>query len=107
MTATGRIAIAGSVAQKARNAGHTWQFLQYLLGFKRLGYEVLLLDSLEHAAGDGGPEERERIAYVESRDARAWPRRRLDGRAARRPPRRDASPASDALRARTPICCST
>ena len=65
MTAQGRIAIAGSVAQKARNAGHTWQFLQYLLGFKRLGYEVLLLDSLEHAAGDA-EEEQERIAYVDS-----------------------------------------
>jgi hypothetical protein len=48
----GRIAIAGCVAQKAHNAGHTWQFLQYLLGFKRLGWEVLLLDSLEHAGGD-------------------------------------------------------
>jgi hypothetical protein len=64
MIAAGRIAIAGSVAQKAYNAGHTWQFLQYLLGFKRLGYEVLLLDSLEHA---GEPaEERERVAYVEA-----------------------------------------
>jgi hypothetical protein len=45
----GRIAIAGSIAQKAGNAGHTWQFLQYLLGFRRLGWEVLLLDSLESA----------------------------------------------------------
>jgi hypothetical protein len=65
MTApAGRIAIAGCVAQKARNAGHTWQFLQYLLGFRRLGYEVLLLDSLEHASA---PErERERIAYVDA-----------------------------------------
>jgi hypothetical protein len=43
----GRIAIAGAVAQKAGNAGHTWQFLQYLLGFRRLGFEVLLLDALE------------------------------------------------------------
>jgi hypothetical protein len=63
MTAKGRIAIAGSVAQKAHNAGHTWQFLQYLLGFKRLGYEVLLLDSLVHAGNDVGAEQ-ERVAYV-------------------------------------------
>jgi hypothetical protein len=63
VTAAGRIAIAGCVAQKAHNAGHTWQFLQYLLGFKRLGFEVLLLDSLEHA--DEGSAERERVAYVE------------------------------------------
>jgi len=65
MTPRGRIAIAGSVAQKARNAGHTWQFLQYLLGFKRLGYEVLLLDSLEHAGGDLTVEH-QRVAYVKS-----------------------------------------
>ena len=63
MTAQGRIAIAGCVAQKAHNAGHTWQFLQYLLGFRRLGYEVLLLDSLEHADDDFALERR-RVAYV-------------------------------------------
>ncbi len=63
MSARGRIAIAGCVAQKAHNAGHTWQFLQYLLGFKRLGYEVLLLDSLEHADGDFATE-RQRVGYV-------------------------------------------
>ena len=34
------------VAAKPRNAGHAWQFLQYLLGFRRLGWDVLLLDSL-------------------------------------------------------------
>ena len=62
MSATGRIAIAGCVAQKAHNAGHTWQFLQYLLGFERLGYEVLLLDSLEHA--DDPAAEQERVAYL-------------------------------------------
>lgn len=42
----GRIAIAGSIAQKPGQAGHTWQFLQYLLGFRRLGWEVLFLDHL-------------------------------------------------------------
>ena len=43
----GRIAIAGAIAQKPGSAGHAWQFLQYLLGFRRLGYEVLLLDRLD------------------------------------------------------------
>jgi hypothetical protein len=43
----GRIAIAGAVAQKPGCAGHVWQFLQYLLGFRSLGYEVLLLDRLD------------------------------------------------------------
>jgi hypothetical protein len=65
MSRRGRIAIAGSVAQKARNAGHTWQFLQYLLGFKRLGYEVLLLDSLDRVEGDAAIEHA-RVAYVDS-----------------------------------------
>jgi hypothetical protein len=43
----GTIVIAGSVAQKPRHGGHTWVFLQYLLGFRRLGWEVLFLDQLE------------------------------------------------------------
>ena len=42
----GRITVAGSLAQKPYQAGHTWQFLQYLLGFRRLGWDVLFLDTL-------------------------------------------------------------
>src|SRR6516162_6274411 len=41
------IVIAGSVAQKPHQGGHTWVFLQYLLGFRRLGWNVLFLDRLE------------------------------------------------------------
>lgn len=44
---TGTIVIAGALAQKARQGGHTWVFLQYLLGFRRLGWKVLFLDQLE------------------------------------------------------------
>ena len=40
------IAVAGSVAQRPRRGGHAWVFLQYLLGFQRLGYEVLFVDRL-------------------------------------------------------------
>lgn len=52
-----RIAIAGSLAQKPRQGGHTWQFLNYLLGLRRLGWDVLFVDRLEagmcvDAAGD-------------------------------------------------------
>lgn len=43
------IVIGGALAQKPRQGGHTWQFLQYLLGFRRLGWEVLFLDQLEPA----------------------------------------------------------
>jgi hypothetical protein len=41
------IVVAGSLAQKPAQGGHTWVFLQYLLGFRRLGWEVLFLDRLE------------------------------------------------------------
>lgn len=43
----GSVVVAGSLAQRPRQGGHTWVFLQYLLGFKRLGWDVLLLDRLE------------------------------------------------------------
>ena len=41
------IVVAGALAQKPEQAGHTWQFLQYLLGLRRLGWDVLFLDQLE------------------------------------------------------------
>jgi hypothetical protein len=47
MSARGTIVVAGSVAQRPGNGGHTWVFLQYLLGFRKLGWEVLFLDRLE------------------------------------------------------------
>ena len=47
MSSKGIIVIAGSLAQKPWHGGHAWVFLQYLLGFKRLGYDVLFIDRLE------------------------------------------------------------
>ena len=41
------VVIAGSLAQKPGRGGHTWVFLQYLLGFKKLGWDILFLDRLE------------------------------------------------------------
>ena len=41
------VVIAGALAQKPGSGGHTWVFLQYLLGFRRLGWDVLFLDRLE------------------------------------------------------------
>jgi hypothetical protein len=41
------VVLAGSLAQKPRQGGHTWVLLQYLLGFRRLGWDVLFLDRLE------------------------------------------------------------
>lgn len=43
----GSIVLAGALAQRPGYGGHTWVFLQYLLGFRRLGFDVLLLDRLE------------------------------------------------------------
>lgn len=41
------IVIAGSLAQRPSFGGHTWVFLQYLLGFKKLGWDVVFLDHLQ------------------------------------------------------------
>src|SRR5215212_9612920 len=41
------IIVAGSLAQRPGQGGHTWVFLQYLLGFRRLGWDVLFLDRLD------------------------------------------------------------
>ena len=49
MSTRGTVVVAGSVAQRPGNGGHVWVFLQYLLGFRRLGFDVLFLDRLEPA----------------------------------------------------------
>jgi hypothetical protein len=60
VTVVGRIVIAGCMAQKPFQAGHTWQYLQYLLGFRRLGWDVLFVDRLAGAvAADDA-----RVRYV-------------------------------------------
>ena len=51
MTA-GTVVVAGSLAQKPRHGGHTWVFLQYLLGFRRLGWDVLFVDRLPPGFAD-------------------------------------------------------
>jgi hypothetical protein len=64
--------VAGSVAQRPDNGGHTWVFLQYLLGLRRLGWDVLLLDRLEPdmcTGADGRPcglEESRNLAYFKN-----------------------------------------
>ena len=40
------VVIAGSLAQRTGVGGHAWVFLQYLLGFKKLGWKVLFIDHL-------------------------------------------------------------
>ena len=45
----GTVVLAGSIAQRPARGGHTWVFLQYLLGFRRLGWQVLFVDWLDEA----------------------------------------------------------
>ena len=65
-----RVVVAGSIAQKPGQAGHAWQFLQYLLGFRGLGCEVLFLDAVDPGAcADAGgrpcaPEDSPGIHYL-------------------------------------------
>lgn len=56
------VVVAGSVAQRPGRGGHAWALLQYLLGFRRLGCEVLFLDRLSREMlppGAGWPPPRE------------------------------------------------
>ena len=60
MSGTGRgtVVFAGSLAQRPGVGGHAWVFLQYLLGLRRLGWDVLFLDALEPSMcvdGRGAP----------------------------------------------------
>jgi len=64
----GSITLAGSLAQKPLQGGHTWVLLQYLLGFRRLGWKVLFLDELT-------PE-----MCIDSRGARCPPEQSLNVR---------------------------
>jgi hypothetical protein len=41
------ILVGGSVAQRSASGGHAWVFLQYLLGFRELGWDPVLVDRLE------------------------------------------------------------
>ncbi|HEY6550193.1 MAG TPA: hypothetical protein VIY71_03220 [Solirubrobacterales bacterium] len=43
----GSVVIAAALAQRPSVGGHTWFALQYLLGFRKLGWDVLLVDRLD------------------------------------------------------------
>ena len=49
MTTRPTILMAGALAENPYG-GHTWVFLQYMLGFRRLGFDVLLVDRGGEAA---------------------------------------------------------
>lgn len=41
------VIVAGALAQRPHIGGHAWVFLQYLLGFQRLGFDVHFVDRIE------------------------------------------------------------
>jgi hypothetical protein len=43
----GTIAVAGAIAQRPHRGGHAWVFLQYLIGLRRLGWDVLFIDRID------------------------------------------------------------
>jgi hypothetical protein len=59
----GTITIAGSLAQGSERGGHCWVFGQWLLGLRRLGWDVFFLD-YEDEEAPLRPEDRERLARV-------------------------------------------
>lgn len=55
----GAVVVAGGVARCPDRAGHAWAFLQYVLGFRRLGWDVLWLDSVDPGPRAGPPDRRQ------------------------------------------------
>jgi hypothetical protein len=53
------VVVGGALAQRRGYGGHAWALLNYLLGFRALGYEVLFLDRLSPAMA-ASAEERDR-----------------------------------------------
>src|SRR5258707_12022564 len=58
------LVIAGALAQRPGYGGHTWVFLQYLLGFRRLGFDVVFVDWLGEEMCDGRVGESEGARYL-------------------------------------------
>jgi hypothetical protein len=46
---SGVIVVAGALALRPNRGGHTWVFLQYLLGLRRLGWDVVFVDHVDMA----------------------------------------------------------
>jgi hypothetical protein len=51
----GCVAVAGALAQRPGYGGHAWALLNYALGFRKLGHEVLFLDRLGPETAPPGP----------------------------------------------------
>jgi len=60
------VVVGGALAQRPGYGGHAWALLNYLLGFRALGYEVLFLDRLEAAMTTSAVEHERCVTWFES-----------------------------------------
>jgi hypothetical protein len=51
------VLVAGSIAANYRNGGIAWERLSWILGFRRLGFQVLVVDQLDRSRCVGPPGE--------------------------------------------------
>jgi hypothetical protein len=51
------IVIGAALAHRAGRGGHAWALLQYALGFRALGFDVIVIDRLEAGMVDSGSEQ--------------------------------------------------
>jgi len=51
------VAIGAALAHRPRYGGHAWALLQYVLGFRALGFDVILIDRLESGMAPAGEEQ--------------------------------------------------
>lgn len=56
------VVLAGALAHRPGRGGHAWVFLQWLLGFRRLGFDPLFVDRLDAAVVGPDPGDRCRAA---------------------------------------------
>ena len=49
MSGGGAVIVAGAVARRIDRGGHVWALLQWVLGFRKLGWSVVFLDRLDPA----------------------------------------------------------
>jgi hypothetical protein len=61
--------VAASIAQRPHFAGHAWAFLQYLFGFRELGFQPILIDRL---TADMAVDARGEPSAATRREAIAW-----------------------------------
>jgi hypothetical protein len=66
-----RIAVSGMIAAVPHHGGATWAVLQYLLGFRRLGHDVLFVEEVDpKALGGEAPAHSRNASYMEAVAAR-------------------------------------